>query len=133
MSFTRYPADASRDFSAFQLDGPGRPGSITASPRSSIRPYMFTWPRPGIQIGSCMRSTPGATSVISSEACSCSCLGGLDARGSPGRLDTSVTAGAYRSPGPVDPGGGGGTAQAPGANFGQGRTASRTAPAARQR
>ena len=30
---------------------------------------MFTWPRPGIQIGSCMRSTPGATSVTSSDAC----------------------------------------------------------------
>src|SRR5205085_4426030 len=34
---------------------------------------------------------PGATSVISSEACSCSCFLGLDACWSPGRLDTSVT------------------------------------------
>ena len=29
---------------------------------------MFTCPSPGIQIGSCIRSTPGATSVISSDA-----------------------------------------------------------------
>src|SRR5471032_2572334 len=50
---------------------------------------MFTWPRPGIQIGSCMRKTPGATSVTSSDAGSCSCLGGR-ARGwisvMPGRV-----------------------------------------------
>ena len=37
---------------------------------------MFTCPSPGIQIGSCMRSTPGATSVTSSDAGSCSCRGG---------------------------------------------------------
>ena len=42
--------------------GPGRPGSTTARPRSSSRPYMFTCPSPGIQIGSCIRMTPGATS-----------------------------------------------------------------------
>src|SRR5438477_3322026 len=49
---------------------------MTVSPLSSTSPYMFTWPRPGIQIGSCIRSTPGATSVISSDAGSCSCFGG---------------------------------------------------------
>ena len=34
---------------------------------------MFTWPRPGMRIGSCMRSTPGVTSVTSFFAGSCSC------------------------------------------------------------
>ena len=41
---------------------------------------MFTCPRPGIQIGNCMRSTPGATSVTSSDAGSCSWRGGRASR-----------------------------------------------------
>src|SRR4029078_3344411 len=53
------------------------PAQTPAGPFSSTRPYMFTCPRPGIQIGNCMRSTPGATSVTSSDAGSCSCFGGL--------------------------------------------------------
>src|SRR5690242_15529937 len=40
-----------------------------------------------------MRSTPGATSVTSGDAGSCSCLGGRVARGC-----VSVTSGAYRTP-----------------------------------
>src|SRR5690348_14911964 len=96
MSFTEKPAVFSRCFSACQLFFPGSPGSTTARPRSSRRPYMFTWPRPGIQIGSCIRMTPGATSVTSSEAGSCSCFGGLGARSeSPGRRATSVTTRGY--------------------------------------
>src|SRR5262249_25476247 len=53
---------------------------------------MFTWPSPGIQIGSCMRRMLGATSVTSGDAGSCSCLGGRVARGC-----VSVTNGGYRT------------------------------------
>ena len=87
---------------------------------------MLTWPRPGIQIGSCMRSTPGATSVTSSDAGSCSCRGGR-ARGW-----VSVMAAGYPAPSetvssvqlPVQ-------LYASGASFGHGRLASATAPHAR--
>src|SRR5262245_65584664 len=63
---------------------------MTARPRSSTSPYMFTWPRPGIQIGNCMRKTPVETSTTSSDAGSCSDFG-LRARGS-----VSVTSRGYR-------------------------------------
>ena len=62
-------------------------------PFESTSPYMFTCPRPGIQIGSCIRSTPGATSTISSEAGSCSDLCGR-APGGFGLAATSVTSDA---------------------------------------
>src|SRR5205814_972127 len=76
----RKPASRRRFFKAFHDCGPGRPGSTTARPRSSSSPYMFTCPSPGIQIGSCIRMMSGATSVIVSEAGSCSCLCRLGAR-----------------------------------------------------
>jgi hypothetical protein len=91
----------------------------------------LTCPSPGIQIGSCIRMIPGATSVTSSDGGSCSCFGGLGLGassdepevGSPGCRAVAVTA--------VQPTGEG-QPYAKGASFGQGRASSRSAPAARQ-
>jgi hypothetical protein len=90
------PACLSRSLTARHESGPGSPGSTTAAPRSSIRAYMFTWPRPGMRIGSCMRSTFGATSAISRFALSCSWRCGFD-------MTRTVCQTAARRFGPVAP------------------------------
>ena len=77
---------------------------------------MFTWPRPGIQIGSCMRSTPGATSVTSSDAVLLFLAGG--GRGS--RVEAATVTVSRVS--------GGYPVYAIGANLGHGRLVSATMP-----